>query len=271
MAKTEVYENAFYKALQRFENLNYWRARTLPSNAVILDQGCGFGAEIARIASNHEGFVIGNDIDPQSLKVAKKLIKIKCQSSGNVDFVLGDSAQLPFREGQFDYVLSTYVLEHMRKRSIALNEAYRVLKNGGCAIFTLDTYFRCIRRALWGYRNYVLTLFRSDLRKKDCEARALRWSKRNIIPRSYSDPKIPTNLSSKIKNGVNKISFIVFPIRHGEFDSSTEEFVANLPSSWVNLISASPFKKLEILPSSVEQRVKRSPGEIIIRAYKVCA
>ena len=271
MGKTDVYENAFYKALQRFENLTYWETRTLPRNAVILDEGCGFGAEIARIASNHEGFVVGNDIDPQSLRVAKKLIKIKCHSSGNVDFVLGDSAQLPFRESQFDYVLSTCVLEHIRKRSTALNEAYRVLKSEGCAIFTLDTYLRCIRRALRGYRNYVLTLFRSDLRKKDYEARVLRWSKRKIIARSRSDPKIPLNLFSKIKNGVNKTSFIVFPIRHGEFDNSIEEFVANLPSSWVNLISASPFKRLEILPPSVDQRVKRSPGEIIIRAYKVRA
>lgn len=45
--------------------------------------------------------------------------------------VLGIAEKLPFKDGVFDYVISSAVLEHVRNPAAAAKELYRVLKPGG--------------------------------------------------------------------------------------------------------------------------------------------
>ena len=48
---------------------------------------------------------------------------------------------LTFEDGQFDMVVSEDVFEHVRDCDKGFREIYRVLKKGGCHIFTVPCYF----------------------------------------------------------------------------------------------------------------------------------
>jgi SAM-dependent methyltransferase len=47
-----------------------------------------------------------------------------------------DMQNLPFKNNTFDFVISDQVIEHLENPQQAVNESYRVLKNGGIAIHT---------------------------------------------------------------------------------------------------------------------------------------
>ncbi|RKZ19947.1 hypothetical protein DRQ18_07220 [bacterium] len=55
--------------------------------------------------------------------------------------VAGTLYSLPFKEGSFDSVLCTSVLEHLNKPEKALREIYRVLRHGGNAVFTVPLFW----------------------------------------------------------------------------------------------------------------------------------
>jgi SAM-dependent methyltransferase len=50
--------------------------------------------------------------------------------------IVADAHQLPFEEGEFEMVLCTEVLEHLKQPQVAINEMHRVLKPGGKLILT---------------------------------------------------------------------------------------------------------------------------------------
>jgi len=58
----------------------------------------------------------------------------------NVDLV-GSAYEIPKQDESFDCVLSTAVLEHLEEPQQALDEAYRVLKTGGYAIYTAPFFW----------------------------------------------------------------------------------------------------------------------------------
>jgi len=262
-------KNLFFKGLKRYKELSFWGRRIIPlySDSAVLDHGCGTGAEIAQIAPEHKGYLVGIDIDLDRLIVAKRLMRKCCKTFKNVDFVLADSTHLPFTDGQFNFVLSSFVLEHIGNREIALEETYRVLKGGGCAIISLDTYLRCIRRCIIGYRGHLTFIVSRERRKQFAERLRSRVAKKNklIIERSLNRLEL---VFKRLQRGICFLSYLIFPIRHGDYEHSAQEFVANLPSLWVNLIKASGFEKSEITFPSAKQRVGRYPGEIMIKACK---
>src|SRR5436190_14960421 len=51
--------------------------------------------------------------------------------------VVYDGKKIPFPDGEFDYVFSTEVMEHVPEPKDFLNEIYRVLKPGGVLIMTV--------------------------------------------------------------------------------------------------------------------------------------
>jgi SAM-dependent methyltransferase len=69
------------------------------------------------------------DISRGGINDAKSRVK-----SGS--FCLGDSRTLPFKSGNFDYLISTEVLEHIVGND-AIRECYRVLKPNGIALITV--------------------------------------------------------------------------------------------------------------------------------------
>lgn len=264
-------KNLFLDGLKRYKELSFWGKRIIASYSysVVLDHGCGTGAEIAQITRDHRGYLVGTDIDLSRLIVAKMLTRKCCKTCQNVDLVLADSTRLPFAGERFDFVLSSFVLEHIRRREAAVEEMRRVLKDGGCAIISLDTYLRCIRRCTIGYRTYLtgflMFIVSREKRKRFVKRFRSRAGKEKMIrQRDFNRLEL---LFKRLRRGMCILSYLVFPIRHGDYEHSAQEFVSNLPSSWINLIKRSNFKKIEVIFPSTKQRVRRYPGEMMIKAY----
>jgi SAM-dependent methyltransferase len=121
------------KAAQRGEPSYIWRAgqeRRLSLiqqaagsriNGVILEDGCGVGSYLARMAEN-ASLAIGLEIELERAHEAHN--KGPATLGGKGEF-------LPFPTNTFDLVLSHEVLEHVQNDQMAVNEIFRVLKPGG--------------------------------------------------------------------------------------------------------------------------------------------
>jgi SAM-dependent methyltransferase len=103
---------------------------TWNKGSLILEAGCGVGAQTKIIAPENSGSkFISIDISPESLIIAKELIFNL--GIRNVEFRHADIFNLPFENNYFDHVFVCFVLEHLSNPSGALIELKRVLKPGG--------------------------------------------------------------------------------------------------------------------------------------------
>jgi len=96
----------------------------------ILDIGTGPGRLPLAIASkNKYVHVTGLDLSPDMVKIASGLAAKKGVT--NVDFKAGNAGELPFGDREFDLVISTLSFHHWKDPVTALDEVYRVLREGG--------------------------------------------------------------------------------------------------------------------------------------------
>ena len=96
----------------------------------LLDVGCGPGSITIGLAEHlAPGAVDALDIEQRRLDQAAALAREN--DVQNVQFHLGSAYQLPFPDNMFDVVFEHMVLMHLSEPTVALKEAYRVLKPGG--------------------------------------------------------------------------------------------------------------------------------------------
>lgn len=88
----------------------------------LLDVGCGTG-HFAGLWTEHGLWAAGLDVDAQRLKFARLRWP-------DMQAVLGDARDLPFRDGSFDIVALVTVLEFVAAPETALREAARVARQG---------------------------------------------------------------------------------------------------------------------------------------------
>lgn len=70
------------------------------------------------------------------LKKADSCINFDSGSSDNIDLV-GDVYNLPFKDNEFDVVISTDTLEHLTEPPLVIGEIRRVLRAGGICLITV--------------------------------------------------------------------------------------------------------------------------------------
>lgn len=98
----------------------------------IMDLGCGTGYYLFLLSSlpvdlNLTGF----DHDKKALDEARNSLRNK-----KINFVLGDSHKLPFKENFFDKIVASEVLEHLEDDQKALKEIYKILKPNGILVIS---------------------------------------------------------------------------------------------------------------------------------------
>lgn len=101
---------------------------------VVLDLGCGPGADLAAFAAaaGRSGRVIGVDRDPAALRQAKDHRKAFLPK---IEVIEGDIRALGLPAASVDRVHTDRVLQHVPEPGTALAEARRVLRPGGTAVF----------------------------------------------------------------------------------------------------------------------------------------
>ena len=103
----------------------------LKTGEVVLDLGSGGGFDcfLARKQVGPEGLVIGVDMTPDMVMLARK----NAQKAGyaNVSFRLGEIEHLPVADATIDVIISNCVINLALEKEQVFREAWRVLKPGG--------------------------------------------------------------------------------------------------------------------------------------------
>jgi ubiquinone/menaquinone biosynthesis C-methylase UbiE len=105
-----------------------------PSNAEVLELGCGAGVPGTQLLSSRCGKVVANDISKAQIELAKSRVGEK-----NVDFVQEDMTKLKFEPASFDAVVAFYSIFHLPRgeQAVIFQQIYSWLRPGGYLLCTL--------------------------------------------------------------------------------------------------------------------------------------
>ena len=97
----------------------------------VLDLGSGGGIDVFLAANKvgDQGKVIGVDMTEAMVETATE--NAKAGGYQNVEFKLGEIENLPIEDGSIDVIISNCVINLTPNKSVAFNEVFRVLKDGG--------------------------------------------------------------------------------------------------------------------------------------------
>jgi len=128
--KADSYESLYgYEQSEKYSVALY--AVRVGGGDVVLDDGCGTGLFIRRIA-RHSSCVIGVDLSKMMLKVAKRM----CRKLKNVFLIQCDADFLPLKENLFDKVFSFTLIHDLPNPERAVFEMARVAKPGSKIVVT---------------------------------------------------------------------------------------------------------------------------------------
>jgi SAM-dependent methyltransferase len=112
---------------------------------LVLDAGAGFGRhafELARLGAN----VVALDYSADEMVTTRgtfgaMVVAGEIAESRYVAAMQGDATRLPFKDGSFDRVITSEVLEHLQDDVTAISELVRVLRPGGRFAATVPTWY----------------------------------------------------------------------------------------------------------------------------------
>lgn len=122
----------------------------LPEQSKILEIGCSLGQQT--FVLGEMGFhITGIDISPNSIE--KACLRAEHYGKENISFEVLDAGNIQGHEdGSFDAVFSFSAFRYLTKPIVALKEANRLLKNGGCAVIDFPNkycpWFNILKPAL---------------------------------------------------------------------------------------------------------------------------
>lgn len=129
-------------------------------NAKILEMGCSGGPLIQFLTQNGFQNIIGIDISKSAIEL--------CKNRGIKHVEVMDGAKTRFKDNEFDLVIASDILEHIKNDSAALSEWHRILKPNGKLIVFVPAF-----NFLWSnhdeinhhYRRYSKTQLKKGIEK----------------------------------------------------------------------------------------------------------
>lgn len=103
----------------------------LKEGEIVLDLGSGGGFDcfLARRKVGKTGYVLGVDMTPDMVKLARE--NVYKSGYDNVEFRLGEIEHLPVPDESVDVIISNCVINLSPEKQQVFRDAYRVLKHGG--------------------------------------------------------------------------------------------------------------------------------------------
>lgn len=108
----------------------------LPSEAAILDIGCGTGAALRHaVTRGARGLLVGVDLVPRMVEIARER---SATAQDRLHFMVGAAEALPVDDATFDVVLAFDSFDHWDDPRKGLAEVRRALRPGGRFIVVKD-------------------------------------------------------------------------------------------------------------------------------------
>ncbi len=137
---TELSDNFVFQR----SRLAYHKAAERISGKVLeIGTGSGYGVEIIAPHATHFT-TIDKHIPPAGVIVGD-----------NVEFIEATVPKLPFADGEFDFVISFQVIEHIEDDKLFVSEVNRVLRPGGIFIVSTPNIKMSLTRNPWHVREYT--------------------------------------------------------------------------------------------------------------------
>lgn len=127
---SRVYDVVARRLLRRvYRRLAEDVAATAPANAAVLDVGTGPGVLLAELAARRPDLRLnGIDLSADMIAAATRNLG---QFADRVDVRVADVTDLPFPDGSFDLIVSSFSLHHWDRPELAVPQLARVLRPGG--------------------------------------------------------------------------------------------------------------------------------------------
>lgn len=216
----------------------------LPRGGTMLELGCG-NAFHSYLFSDRFDFCIATDLhreDPRThtigLERARRLAEIL--NFKGLQVVGATAERLPFASGSIDFVFSSNVLEHVPDRVSTVAEIYRVLRPGGMCLTIVPAAMERVYNLPVSYVRILHSMalgMRQHLKQEQPDTVAGHGAEPVSSP-----PRSQSSFRGKALGFLGRhYPGFPFPKPHGEYDSSTEEFLAHRPGQWDALFQAQPF------------------------------
>ena len=104
----------------------------------ILDAGCGY-CIYSLMTAERGNKVYAMDIDKDRIKRIEKMLEEDRELGKKIILKVGSIANIPFKEGVFDAIICSEVIEHIDEDKKAFEELSRVLKKDGILVLSLPS------------------------------------------------------------------------------------------------------------------------------------
>lgn len=174
-SKEERVHNVFENIYEKYDSMNSiisfqrhksWRndvmkRMNVKKGSEALDVCTGTGDWAISLAQHvgQDGNVIGLDFSENMLSIAKE--KQADKQVSQLEFILGNAMDLPFKDNAFDYVTIGFGLRNVPDYMTVLQEMYRVVKPGGVVVCleTSQPTLPVFRQLYYFYFRFIMPLF----------------------------------------------------------------------------------------------------------------
>lgn len=122
----DFFNNLMSLSTQRYIKYKSIKNLNIKPHDKIIDLCCGTG----------DLSIIIKQIEPQAdvtgIDFSDKMLEIAKQKSQNIQYLQGDVTALPYPDNTFDCAVMGFGLRNIQNAEKAVEEAYRILKPGGC-------------------------------------------------------------------------------------------------------------------------------------------